>query len=227
MLIQTWSQVFQVSLLNLWYGFIGTFPKIVFIIVLFIVGWIVAKTIATLVTKGIDALKIDSLFKSAGTEEVLARAGWKLHIGGLIGWVVKWLIILGFLVTSADLLGLSGVTAFLSVIWFYIPQVLLAALILIAGTVLADFVRKLITGGAAIAQVRASKMIGTIAYYAIWVLSIVTALDKLGILGYFGQVLFTGIVVMLGLAFGLAFGLGGKDAAARFINRTADDLSSK
>ncbi|MEI6022429.1 MAG: hypothetical protein WCQ32_01120 [bacterium] len=227
MLIQTWSQVFQVSLLNLWYGFIGTFPKIVFIIVLFIVGWIVAKTIATLVTKGIDALKIDSLFKSAGTEEILARAGWKLHIGGLIGWVVKWLIILGFLVTSADLLGLSGVTAFLSVIWFYIPQVLLAALILIAGTVLADFVRKLITGGAAIAQVRASKMIGTVAYYAIWVLSIVTALDKLGILGYFGQVLFTGIIIMLALAFGLAFGLGGKDAAARFINRTADDLSSK
>ena len=227
MLIQTWSQVFQVSLLNLWYGFIGTFPKIVFIIVLFIVGWIVAKTIATLVTKGIDALKIDSLFKSAGTEEVLARAGWKLHIGGLIGWVVKWLIILGFLVTSADLLGLSGVTAFLSVIWFYIPQVLLAVLILISGTVLADFVRKLITGGAAIAQVRASRMVGTIAYYAIWILSIVTALDKLGILGYFGQVLFTGIILMLAVAFGLAFGLGGKDAAARFINRTADDLSSK
>lgn len=226
MLIQTWGQVFQVSLLNLWYGFIGTFPKIVFVIVLFIIGWIVAKTIAKLVTAGIDALKIDSLFKSAGTEEILARAGWKLHIGAFVGWIIKWLILLGFLVTSADLLGLSGVTMFLSAIWFYIPQVLLAALILVAGTILADFVRKVITGSAAMAQVRASKMVGTIAYYAIWVLSIVTALDKLGILGYFGQVLFTGVVVMLAVAFGLAFGLGGKEAAARFINRAADDLSS-
>lgn len=227
MLIQTWGQVFQVSLLNLWYGFIGTFPKIVFVIVLFIIGWVVAKTVGKLVAQAITALKIDSLFKSAGTEEILARAGWKLNIGWLVGAIVKWLIVLGFLVTSADILGLEGVTAFLTAIWFYLPSVLLAVLILVAGTVLADFVRKLITGGAAIAQVRASKMIGTIAYYAIWILSIVTALDKLGILGYFGQVLFTGVVVMLAIAFGLAFGLGGKDAAARFINRATDDLSGK
>ena len=70
-------------------------------------------------------------------------------------------------------------------------------------------------------------MIGSIAYYAIWILTLVTALDKLGIFGYFGQILFTGLVVMIALAFGLAFGLGGKEVAGRWLTRVSDELSSR
>jgi hypothetical protein len=118
------------------------------------------------------------------------------------------------------------VTLFLQEVLAYIPQVIIAALILVAGTILADFARKFISASAAVANIRSSRMLGTIAYYAIWILSVVTALDKLGIFGYFGQILFTGLVVMFALAFGLAFGLGGKDAAGRFVNRISEDLSS-
>lgn len=226
MLIQTWSQVFLLSLQGLWYGFIATFPRILLAIVIFIIGWIVASTIGALVTSAIDALKLDKLFKNAGTEQVLARAGWRLHIGGIIGWLVKWLIILGFFTASINLLGLDQVSIFLQQIVAYIPQVIIAVLILVAGTLLADFTRKLIVGGAAMANVRSARMIGTVAYYAIWILTLVTALDKLGIFGYFGQILFTGIVLMVSLAMGLAFGLGGKEAAGRFVGRMADDFSA-
>ncbi len=225
MLIQTWSQVFLLSLQGLWYGFIATFPKILLAIVIFIIGWIVATTLAKLVTAGIDALKLDKLFKSAGTDEVLGRAGVHLHIGGVIGWLVKWLVVIAFLTASLTLLNLDAVTIFLQQIWVYIPQVIIAVIILILGTILADFTRRVVSGSAAIANVRSSRMIGTIAYYAIWILAIVTALDKLGIFGYFGQILFTGIVLMIAIAFGLAFGLGGKDAASRWINRISEDLS--
>lgn len=227
MLIYNWSQVFLLSLQGLWYGFVEFFPKILLAVIIFVIGWIVASTLSKVITLGIDALKLDKLFKNAGTDEIFARAGWKLHIGGFIGWLVKWLIVLGFFTASISLLGLSPVTVFLQQIVSYIPQVIVAVVILVAGTVLADFTRKLVTGSAAIANVRSARMIGSIAYYAIWILTIVTALDKLGVFGYFGQVLFTGIVVMLALAFGLALGLGGKDAAARWINRVSDDLSSK
>jgi hypothetical protein len=113
---------------------------------------------------------------------------------------------------------------FLQQVLAYIPNIIIAALVLVAGTILADFVRKLVSGGASMAHVHSAKMIGNIAYYAIWVLAVVTALDKLGIFGYFGQIIFTGLVVMLALAFGLSFGLGGKDAAARWINKVSDDL---
>jgi hypothetical protein len=227
MLIQTWSQVFLLSLQGLWYGFVATFPKILLAIVVFIIGWIVAATIGKLVTAGIDALKLDKLFANTGTDEALARAGVRLHIGAVVGWLVKWLVVIAFLIASLNLLNLDQVTMFLQEIWAYIPQVIIAVLVLVAGTILADFVRRLVSGSAAIANVRSARMIGTIAYYAIWILAIVTALDKLGIFGYFGQILFTGLVLMLALSVGLAFGLGGKEAAGRWINKFSEDLSSR
>lgn len=227
MLIQSWSQVFLLSLQGLWYGFIEVFPRILLAIIIFIIGWIVATTLGKLVMMGVDALKLDRLFKNTGADEALSRAGWKLHIGAVIGWLVKWFIVLAFLKASLDLVGLVGVSGFLSAIWYYIPQVFIAVLVLIAGTILADFVRKLVSGSASIANVRSAKMIGSIAYYAIWILAVVTALDKLGIFGYFGQILFTGLVVMIALALGLAFGLGGKDVAGRWLTRLADDMSSR
>ena len=227
MLIQSWSQVFLLSLQGLWYGFIEVFPKILLAIIIFIIGWIVATTIGKLVMMGVDALRLDRAFKNTGADEALSRAGWKLHIGAVIGWLVKWFIVLAFLKASLDLVGLVGVSGFLSAIWYYIPQVFIAVLVLVAGTILADFVRKLVTGSAAIANVRSAKMIGSIAYYAIWILAVVTALDKLGIFGYFGQILFTGLVVMIALALGLAFGLGGKEVAGRWLSRVSDDLSAR
>jgi hypothetical protein len=227
MLIQSWSDVFLLSLQSLWYGFVAVVPKILLAIIIFIIGWIIAATIAKLVVAGIDALKLDRLFASTGANEALSRAGWRLHIGGVIGWLVKWLIVLAFFIASVNILGLTQVSMFLGDILAYIPQIIIAVLVLIAGTLVADFVRKLVSGSAMIANVRSARMIGTIAYYAIWILAIVTALDKLGIFGYFGQILFTGLVFMLALALGLAFGLGGKDTAGRWVSRFSEDISNK
>lgn len=227
MFIQSWSQVFLLSLQGVWYGFVQTFPKILGAIIIFIIGWIVATTLGRLVSMGVDSLKLDKLFKGSGTDEALARAGWKLHIGGFIGWLVKWLIVLAFFMWSINILGLDQVSTFLQQILAYIPQIIIAVFILVAGTILADLARKVVSGSAAVANIRSAKMIGSIAYYAIWVLSVVMALDKLGVFGVFGQIFFTGLVIMFALAFGLAFGLGGKEAAGRWVNRVSDDLSSK
>ncbi len=227
MLIQSWSQVFVLSLQGLWYGFVATVPKILLAIIVFIIGWVIATTLAKLITTAVDALKLDKLFASAGANEALSRAGWHLHIGGVIGWLVKWLIVIAFFMASVNILGLDQVSAFLGEILAYIPQIIIAVLVLVAGTIVADFSRKIISGSAAIANVRSARLIGSIAYYAIWILAIVTALDKLGIFGYFGQILFTGLVFMLALALGLAFGLGGKEAAGRWVGKISEDLSSR
>lgn len=226
MLIQSWSQVFVLSLQGLWYGFVATVPKILLAIIVFVIGWIIATTLAKLVTAGVDALKLDKLFASAGADQAFARAGWKLHIGGIVGWLVKWLIVIAFFMASVNILGLDQVSSFLGEVLAYIPQVIIAVLVLVAGTIVADFTRKIISGSAAIANVRSARLIGSIAYYAIWILAIVTALDKLGIFGYFGQILFTGLVFMLALALGLAFGLGGKETAGRWVSKISEDLSA-
>jgi len=227
MLIQTWSDVFATSLQGLWYGFISTVPTILIAIIVFIIGWAVGATLCRAITHLIDALKIDRLFKGTGVEEALARAGWHLHIGRLLGELVKWFVIIAFLRASLELLGLQQVNAFLLEVLRYLPQVFVAALVLVAGVILSDFVRKLITGSAAIANIRSSQMLGAVAYYAIWILAIVTALDKLGIFQYFGHIVFSGIILMVAVAFGLAFGLGGKEAAGRWISRLGEDFSHR
>ncbi len=228
MLIQTWSDVFATSLQGLWYGFISTVPAILVAVIIFIIGWLVGSTLSKAITQLVDALKLDKLFRSAGADTMLARAGWRLHIGKFLGEIVKWFVIIVFLTASLELLGLNQVNAFLrDVVLSYLPQVFIAALVLVIGIVLAGFVRRLVSGGAMMADVRSANMLGSISYYAIWIFTILIALNQLGIAPQFMQILFTGIIAMIAIAGGISFGLGGKEVAGRFLNRLQDDMSHK
>src|SRR3990170_2516172 len=226
MFIQTWGQVFSSSLQSLWLGFIGFVPNLIVAIVVFIVGWVLGSVVGRALAQVVTALKIDKLFQSVGAEEVLSRAGVKLNVGGFIGEIVKWFIIIVFLMTSLEVLGLQQVNNFLrEVVLAYLPQVFIAALILILATVVADFIRKVVSGTARAANVRGANMVGTISYYAIWIFALIIALSTLGIAPQFMQILFTGIVAMLAIAGGLAFGLGGRDAAQRSIENLSEGMS--
>jgi hypothetical protein len=225
MLIQTWGQVFSSSLQSVWLGFISFVPNLIVAIVVFVIGWVLGSVVGRAISQVVSALKIDRLFQSAGAEEVLNRAGIKLNVGGFIGWLVKWFIIIVFLMTSLEVMGLQQVNAFLrEVVLAYLPQVIIAALILILATVVADFIRKVVSGAAKAADVRGANMVGTISYYAIWIFALIIALSTLGIAPQFMQILFTGIVAMLAIAGGLAFGLGGRDAAARAIENVGENM---
>jgi len=225
MLIQTWGQFFISSLQSVWLGFISFVPNLIVAIVVFVIGWVLGSVVGRAISQVVSALKIDRLFQSAGAEEVLNRAGIKLNVGGFIGWLVKWFIIIVFLMTSLEVMGLQQVNAFLrEVVLAYLPQVIIAALILILATVVADFIRKVVSGAAKAADVRGANMVGTISYYAIWIFALIIALSTLGIAPQFMQILFTGIVAMLAIAGGLAFGLGGRDAAARAIENVGENM---
>jgi len=225
MLIQTWGQVFSSSLQSVWLGFIGFVPNLIVAIVVFVIGWVLGSVVGRAIAQVVSALKIDKLFQSAGAEEVLNRAGIKLNVGGFIGWLIKWFIIIVFLMTSLEVLGLEQVNAFLrEVVLAYLPQVIIAALILILATVVADFIRKVVSGAAKAANVSGANMVGTISYYAIWIFALIIALSTLGIAPQFMQILFTGIVAMLAIAGGLAFGLGGRDAAQKSIENISQNM---
>lgn len=220
MFINTWGEIFTVSLQNLWLGFIDFVPKLVGVIIIFIVGWLFASIVGKVVSQLIDAIKLDSLLASAGVDGIVSKAGYKLNTGKFLGWLVKWFIIIVFLMASFDVLGLTQVNTFLNdTVLSYLPQVIIALLILVLATVIADAVGKVVVGATKVVGVHSANMLGVVARYAVWIFAIVIALDKLGVFQYFGQILFGGLIVMLALAFGLAFGLGGKDAAARALER--------
>jgi len=213
------------SLQGIWMGFIDFLPNFLIALIVFLVGWIFAAVFEKGVTNIINAIKLDKLFESAGADKLLARAGLKLSVGGFLGSLVKWFILVVFLVTSLDIIGLSQVNDFLGdVVLRYLPQVFVAALVLVVATIVAGAARKIVSGSAKAANVHSSNMLGSIAYYAIWIFALIIALNQLGVAPQFMQILFTGIVVALALAFGLSFGLGGKEAASRWIDKVHNEM---
>lgn len=226
--IQSLGSVLSGSLLELWYGFISFVPGLLLAVILFIIGWVVGSVVGKAIAQVITAIKLDSLFESAGSNEMFARMGIKLNIGKFFGIIVKWFIIIVFLMASLQIVGLTQVNDFLrSAVLFYLPKVIIAAIVLVIATILADTMQKLVVASSKAANITSANMLGTITKYAIWIFAFIIALSELGIATYFMQVLFMGIVVMLAIAGGLAFGLGGKEAAAGAIQKISKDMSSK
>ena len=215
----------QGSFYDIWYTVAIYMPRILAAVIVFLIGWIVATILYRIVVEVAKVLKIDEALKHAGLNEAAKEAGFKLDAGAFIATLVMWFVALVFLVASLEILGLSVVTVFLErVILLYLPQVIVASLILVLGAIIAEVVRGLVTGSARAAGARSANFAGSVAKWAIWTFAVLAALDQLQVATVFIQTLFTGLVISLSLAFGLAFGLGGKDAAARAIEKIREEI---
>ena len=222
----TWGDVFNQSLQNLWFGFAEFAPKLIVAIILFVIGWVLGSIVAQAFERVFAALKIDKLFQSVGVDNLFRKAGMSLNTGYFVGQLVKWFVIIIFLLPSLDLVfGTdNNISLFLKEdVLMYLPNVLVAAFILIIATVLANAVSKLVMASTRALGVHSANMLGVIAKYAIWIFALIIALGELGVADYYMSVLFTGIVAMLALGAGLAFGLGGRDTAARFLSKVSEE----
>ncbi len=212
----SWGDAFTYSLQSIWVSFIDFVPRFLFAVVVFVIGWLIGSVIGKAIDQVISALKVDRALESAGADSVMSRAGMKLNIGAFIGGVVKWFVIVVFLVASLDILQLTAVTDFLKTdVLGYLPNVIVAALVLVIATIISDFMGKVVMASAKAGGIRSANFLGTLTRYAIWIFAFIIALGQLGIAAPYMQILFTGLVAMLAIAGGLAFGLGGKEAAAQ------------
>lgn len=215
----------QGSFYDLWFTVAIYLPRILAAIVVFIIGWIIATILYRIVVEVSKVLKIDEALKTAGLHDAAKEAGFRLDAGAFIATLVMWFTALVFLVASLEILGFNVVTVFLErVVLLYLPQVIIASLILILGAIVAEVVRGLVSGSAKAAGAHSANLAGSVSKWAIWVFAVLAALDQLGVASAFVQTVFTGLVVALSLAFGLAFGLGGKDAAADAIKKMRQDI---
>ena len=225
MVLTTWATVLSQSFQNLFYGLVAFVPNLVVAIVIFIVGWLVGVGVGRVVTQIVNALRVDQALKATGLEKMLARAGVELSSGKFLGALVKWFFVIVFLVASLDVLHLTTVNLFISdVVLGYLPQVIVAVLILLVAAIVADAVRRIVEGSAKAASLRASGFLGKVAQYAIWGFALLAALAQLNVATAFVQTLFTGIVIAVSLAIGLAFGLGGQKAAERYIDKLSAEI---
>src|SRR3989339_1228531 len=222
----TWGDVFNASLQELWWGFVQFTPKLVIAIIFFAVGWVLGAVIARALEQVFSALKVDNLLKSIGIDGFFRKAGMNLNSGYFIGQVVKWFIIVVFLIPSLDLVGLNSIKDFLqNDVLGFLPRVIVAALILIITTIVADALSKAVSASARTMNLTSANMLGAVAKYAVWIFAFIIALGQLGVADYYMSVLFTGIIAMVSIGGALAFGLGGRDAAAKFIAKVSEEVS--
>ena len=203
-------------------------PNLIIAIIIVIIGWIVGALLGRVVSHIIKSIRVDEALSKAGVEDALRKGGVRLNAGNFVGALVKWFIIVVFLVAAFDILHLTQVNVFLyNVVLLYLPNVIVAVLVLLLAAVIGDVMQKLVTTSARTAEFRSAHLLGTVSRWTIWIFGLLVALSQLGIAATFIQTIFTGVVVALALALGLAFGLGGQDAAARFIEKTRQEISHR
>ena len=225
-MIGTGGNALTVSLQNIWLGIAGFLPTLLAAIVIVVVGLIIGSILFRLVENLIKFSKLDGALKAAGFEKVVERAGFRLDSGYFLGKLVELFFDIVFLVAALDVLGLTTVTQFLSqVVLGYLPQVIVAVLMILLAAVVAEAMQKVVVGTAKASGIKSANFAGKVTKWAIWIFAILAAVMQLGIAVAFINTLFTGIVIAFSLALGLAFGLGGQDAAASYIAKIKNDIS--
>jgi small-conductance mechanosensitive channel len=226
MIIQTWGSALQASFQNLWAGVVAYIPNIIVAVIIFVLGWIIGTIVGRGIQQLFKSIRVDEALKKTGADEMMHRGGMNLNTGAFVGGLVKWFIILVFLVAAFDVLNLTQVNEFLQgVVLQYLPKVIVAVLVLLVAGVLGDAVQRAVSASARAADIRSAGLLGAIARWSIWIFAFLIALAQLGIAAPFFQTLFTGFVIALALAIGLSFGLGGQDAAAQFIGKLKSEMN--
>lgn len=223
MVIQTWGDVILMSLQQVWSSVALFVPMLFGSLLIFFIGLVIAITMGELAEQLIKGLRVNDFLRRLDLEKTLEKAGWKLDAGKFIGSLVKWFFVIVFLLAAANILGLTQVGDFLRDVLAYLPNVVIATLILIIAAIVADVVAKLLHGSM-MAMGRGVSVAFPLVRWSIWIFAFVAALLQLGIAVALIQTLVTGVVAAIAIATGLAFGLGGKDAAAQFIDRVRNEM---
>lgn len=223
--VQTWGEAITISLIGLWERFVNFLPALVGAVLVFVAGWIVATALGKVVEHIVKMVKVDDMMEKAGTKARFKKAGVELNLAKFFGGLVKWFLILVFLMAATDILKLMQVTSFLNSIVLYLPNVIVAAIILAVAFVVGNFVFAVVKGSTKVAGIVSATLLGTVAKWAIVIFGFLAALIQLGVAPSLINTLFVGLVAMLALAGGLAFGLGGKDEAAAILRKLRREIS--
>lgn len=226
--VSDWGSAIVRSLNDLWFQFVSFLPNLLAALVVFFVGWAIAIAVGRLIEKLFVVLRINQAFENIkGLRQAAQQAGLNLNIPRFLGEICKWFLMIVTLLASTDILGLQQVSEFLRSVLLYIPNVVVAALILIIAVLLANFVYKTVLASVNAAGFGSGGTVAAISKWAIMVFALFAALLQLQVATQLIQTFLTAFFAMVAIAGGLAFGLGGKDLAAKWLKIAENDLSGK
>jgi len=227
MFVQTWADVISFTLQNLWSGFVMFLPNFLGALVIIVVGLVIAAGLGKVVEKLVDALKLDRVLDQLGLGKILDRADIRLHSGRFVGVLIQWFFVVVTLLAVSDVLKLEAFSGFLTQVLLYVPNIVIAVLIMLVGVVVAAFLAKLVRASVLASRLHSAHFLGALTKWSVLIFSFLAALSQLGVAGALVNTLIMGFVAMMALAGGLAFGLGGRDVAAAWLEKLRSEVSNR
>lgn len=215
--LDPWTQSLIAAMTALWTKVAGFIPNLFVALILVLLGFVVAKLLDTLLSKLLGKIGLDRLMTGTGLTKLLGRVGIQVPVSTLIGKIIYWFVLLIFMVSAAESLGLERVSSTLDVLALYLPKVFGAALVLLAGVLLAQLVSGLVRGAAEGVGLEYAHGLGRIAQGLVIIISISVAIGQLEIKTDLLNNVIAIVLISVGLAVALALGLGSRDIASQIL----------
>jgi hypothetical protein len=199
--------------------FLSAIPKIIGFAVILIVGWLLSSLVEKGVAALLRAVKFNDLANKSGLGDFVRKMNAGTDSAGMIGLVAKWFIRLIALVVAFDALGLPAVSEVLQQLLLWLPNVVVALVVLVIGGLAARALSNLVRGAAAEAGISNANMLSKVASALVWAFAIVVAVNQIGIATTLVNTLFMAFVGAIALGLGLAFGLGGRETAGQIVSQ--------
>lgn len=188
-------------------------PKIIAGTIVLLIGIIIASILKQVVLQIFKTLRVESFLRKYGVPEAKEEFAWS----NIFSEIVRWFVIIIFLLPTADIWGLPRVVTILNEFLRYLPNVLVSAIIAVVGFVLASLTHDLILASVKGMSLATANTIASVTRWAVNIFVILAVLNQLGVATDLIRILFTGFVAMLAIAGGIAFGLGGQTGAKEVI----------
>lgn len=216
--VNSWGEAVMVSLTDALTVFLAAIPKIIGFVLIIIIGWFVAGLLSKAVAALLRTVQFNELAQKAGFAEFVNKMGVGTDSSGFIALITKWFVRLITLVVAFDALGLPAVSEVLRELLLWLPNLVVALVVLVIGGLAANAFSSVIRGAAARAELGNPELLASIAKIAVWAFAIVVAINQIGIASGLVNTLFTATVGAVALALGLSFGLGGRETAAKIVD---------
>lgn len=196
---------------------VGFLPQLLGAIVVLVIGWIISSLLARLVERVLRTIGFERASHSSGIHGFLesSGAGEAWTASRIVAEIVKWFIRLIAIQAAAQILGMTQITAIINEILLFLPNLVVAIVIIVVGAMIAKFVAGLVRGAVTEMGFANANLMAVIARYAIIVVAVIAAVNQLGVAETVVNTLFIGVVAAIAAASALAFGLGGQQIAAR------------
>jgi hypothetical protein len=204
-------------LLSLYPSIVNAILTVLAALIVFLVGWVIAFFVKWVLEFVLSKIQIRDWLAKAGLEKYVEDFTWEEKLDKILAEIGFWIVLVIFLMTAFDILGLSIVNSFIRDVVSYIPKAVAGGLILLAGFLFGELTRKAVVGVLRGLEKKSASGVGVFIKWAIIVFAFLAALNTWGVAVDIINTLALGVVLFFALAGGLAFGLGGQETAREIL----------